>query len=283
MASELRLEMQDGRVQSFTPGRLSHNLQLDAVSVFAEKRLALHSGDPIRWTTNDHARGLANSDVAKVESVGKHGITVSTKDGETIDLKHDDPMLERLDLAYAVNIAQGMTAKDGIMVLSESERMLNSTRSSLVAATRFTGDAILIVDDAHKIERDVARNPGDKTSAIEIARGQAVESEPDKRGPIMTDELRRLGAALGPEFVWAVLTNKKRELTLEKGLDRNVPRRGSGGRKLDRERDMVRGRTYPMPAHTLHASRGWLSYVLSQEVAPWPSSRFTTPRQTCPD
>jgi hypothetical protein len=182
--------------------------------------------------------------VAKVESVGKHGITVSTKDGEAIDLKHGDPMLERLDLAYAVNahIAQGMTAKDGIMVLSESERLLNSTRSFLVAATRFTGDAILIVDDAHKIVRDVARNPGDKTSAIEVARGQAVENEPDKRGPIMTDELRRLGAALGPEVVWAVLTNKERELTLEKGLDRSEPGRGSGGRELDRERDMERGR-----------------------------------------
>lgn len=117
----VRLEMQDGRVQTFTPGRLPHNLQHDAVSVFAEKRLALHTGDPIRWTANDHARGLANSDVAKVDSVGQHGITVSTKDGEAIDLKHGDPMLERLDLAYAVNahIAQGMTAKDGIMVLSE--------------------------------------------------------------------------------------------------------------------------------------------------------------------
>jgi conjugative relaxase-like TrwC/TraI family protein len=240
----VRLEMQDGRVQTFTPGRLPHNLQHDAVSVFAEKRLALHAGDPIRWTANDHARGLANSDVAKVESVGKHGITVSTKDGEAIDLKHGDPMLERLDLAYAVNthIAQGMTAKDGIMVLSESERLLNSTRSFLVAATRFTGDAILIVDDARKVERDVARNPGDKASAIDVVRGQVVENEPDKRDPVMTDELRRLGAALGPEFVWAVLTNKERELNLEKGLDRSEPGRGSGGRELDRERDMERGR-----------------------------------------
>ena len=83
--------------------------------------------DPVRWTANDHDRGLANSDVARVESVDKNGVSVSTRDGEVIDLKRGDPMLERLDLAYAVNahIAQGMTARDGIMVLSENEKMLN--------------------------------------------------------------------------------------------------------------------------------------------------------------
>ena len=122
------------------------------------------------------------------------------------------------------------------------QREESESRPFLVAATRFAGDAVLIVDYAHTIERDVARNPGDKTSAIEIARGQAVENEPDKRDPRMTDELRRLGAALGPEFVRAVLTNKERELTLEKGLDRSEPGRGSGGRELDRERGMERGR-----------------------------------------
>lgn len=167
----VKLEMQDGRTKEFEPGRLPHNLKYDAVSVFAEKRIALHVGDPIRWTTNDHNRGLANGDVAKVESVDKNGIFVSTKDGEVIDLKHGDPMLERLDLAYAVNahIAQGMTAKEGIMVLSEKEKMLNSARGFLVAATRFTGEATLIVDNARNIERAVTRNAGDKTSAAEIA------------------------------------------------------------------------------------------------------------------
>ena len=167
----VKLEMQDGRTKDFEPGRLPHNLKYDTVSVFAEKQISLHAGDPVRWTANDHDRGLANSDVAKVESVDKNGICVLTKDGEVIDLKRGDPMLERLDLAYAVNahIAQGITAKDGIMVLSEKEKMLNSARGFLVAATRFTGEATLIVDNARNIERAVTRNAGDKTSAAEIA------------------------------------------------------------------------------------------------------------------
>ena len=55
------------------------------------------------------------------------------------------------------------------MVLSEKEKMLNSARGFLVAATRFTGEATLIVDNARNIERAVTRNAGDKTSAAEIA------------------------------------------------------------------------------------------------------------------
>jgi hypothetical protein len=52
----------------------------------------------------------------------------------------------------------------------------------------------------------------------------------------------RLGAVLGAEFVLAVLTNKEREITLERGLDRSERRRGSGRQELNRKRDMERRR-----------------------------------------
>lgn len=188
------LRMEDGRTQKFQPGRLPPNLDRDAVSVFAEKQIVLYEGDRIRWTANEHDRALANNDIARVEDIGKGGITISTRDGEVLDLKHGDPMLERLDLAYSVNahIAQGMTAKDGIMVLSERERTLNSARSFLVVASRFTGEATLIVDNAKGLERDVTLNSGDKTSAMEIAGGR-----PGKLDQAMAGTVLAVGAVLG--------------------------------------------------------------------------------------
>ena len=215
----VRLEMQDGRTQSFVPDRLPHNLKYDAISVFAEKQIALHAGDPIRWTTNDHERGLANSDVAKVECVHRNGISVSTKDGEVIDLKRGDPMLERLDLAYAVNayIAQGMTARDGILVLSENEKMLNSARSFLVAATRFTGEATLIVDNARNVERAVGRNAGDKTSAVDIAMLGTQESVR------LPEHLEALASRHGPEFrAMLVQDQKNHQETRAQGAARDA-------------------------------------------------------------
>lgn len=78
-------------------------------------------------------------------------------------------MLERLDLAYAINVhvAQGMTAEHGIVVMSSRERMLSSARSFLVAMTRVADKVTLVVDSAPKLERAVLRNPGDKSSALE--------------------------------------------------------------------------------------------------------------------
>jgi hypothetical protein len=83
-------------------------------------------------------------------------------------------MAERLDLAYAINVhvAQGVTTDHGILALRSSERRLLSERSFLVALTRIADKVALIVDDGRAIERGVARNTGDKTSALETI-GQA--------------------------------------------------------------------------------------------------------------
>ncbi|MEM9084854.1 MAG: MobF family relaxase [Pseudomonadota bacterium] len=189
------LRMNDGRRQKFEPHRLAKNLAHDAVSVFEEKMLGLHEGDCIRWTQNDtdKVRALFNGDIARIEKIGENGVSVSTKDSEVLDLKNNDPMLEKLDLAYAVNahVAQGMTSKGGILVLSERETKLNTTRSFLVAATRISGEATLVVDNATRVERSVTRNAGDKTSALEVAQNrEPAANQRDKAKEHAIDEDR---------------------------------------------------------------------------------------------
>jgi len=166
---KVSLAMTDGSVRDFVPGRLPRNLAHDAVAIFDEKTIHLHAGDRIRWTDNDRDRGLLNGDLARVERVNEQGINVQTRDGERLRLSAGDRMLERLDLAYAVNvhIAQGMTATNGIILMSEREKMLNTTQSFLVAVTRIADQATLIVDNVTALERDVTRQQGGKTSAIE--------------------------------------------------------------------------------------------------------------------
>ena len=74
-------------------------------------------------------------------------------------------------MAYAVNVhvSQGMTAANGIIVISEREKVLNTTRASLVEVTRIADRATLVVDNVQALECDVSRNAGSKTSAIEAA------------------------------------------------------------------------------------------------------------------
>ena len=171
---KVQLAMADGSVRQFTPDKLPRNLSHDAVSIYQQKNIGVYEGDRIRWTDNDRQRGLLNGDFAQIESIGRHSMTVLTRDGERHELSRGDRMLERLDLAYAINvhIAQGMTADNGIILMSEKEKMLNSTQSFLVAVTRIADSATLVVDNVKALERDVTRNIGGKTSAIETAQSK---------------------------------------------------------------------------------------------------------------
>ena len=117
----------------FLPDRLPRNLKADAVSVYALKEVELHAGDRIRWTGNDHGRELLNAQLAPVKKVGAEAITVSSlADGTVHELARSDRMLERLDLAYALNVhaAQGVTTKHGIVMMSARDGQLASQSTS---------------------------------------------------------------------------------------------------------------------------------------------------------
>jgi ATP-dependent exoDNAse (exonuclease V) alpha subunit len=169
---QVMLAMADGSHRHFEPDRLPRNLAHDAVTIYEPKQLQLCAGDRIRWTDNDRERGLLNGDMATIESAERDAITIRTQGGERLHLGPNDPMREKLDLAYAVNvrIAQGMTATNGIILMSEREKLLNTSRAFLVAATRIAERAVLVVDNVKGLERDIMRREGEKTSAIETVK-----------------------------------------------------------------------------------------------------------------
>lgn len=169
----VRLAMRDGTERPFRPGRLPANLDRDAVSVHTVKAINLHEGDRIRWTARDPARDLLNHGLAKVEAIRDGVVTVSSlADGSVHELPRGDRMLERFDLAYALNahIAQGVTTAHGIVMMSAGEPKLASAKTLLVAMTRIAERATLIVDSGRNLERAVMRNPGTKTSALDVAK-----------------------------------------------------------------------------------------------------------------
>lgn len=177
---KVELVMEGGEVRSFDPSRLPRNLKHDAVTIYEQKQITIHEGDRIRWTAKDEARELYNGDMAHVKRIDGDGITVRTASGHEHQLFGNDPMRDRFDLAYAINvhIAQGITAKAGIVMMSSLERLLNSSRAFVVAATRIAETIHLVVDDPNKVEKQVERNPGDKTSAREVT---MPTSETDKK------------------------------------------------------------------------------------------------------
>ncbi len=179
---KVELQMKDGELRMFDPSRLPKNLSHDAVTLFEEKQITLHEGDKIRWTASDNARDFRNGDIGHVRDLSADGFTAETRDGQMHRIDNGDKMIERLDLAYAINVhvAQGISEKLGIVMMSAREKLLNTEQAMLAAVTRFAEKVTMVVDDLARIEHDVLNNPGGKTSAIEETRGSSDPKPPSE-------------------------------------------------------------------------------------------------------
>lgn len=191
-----------GQIRTLRPSRIRPGAKDDRLALFEEKRLSLHAGDRIRWTENDHRRGLFNADQARIETVEGSRVTLITSSGLRHELERSDPMLRRLDLAYALNahMAQGLTSDRGIAVMDSRERNLANQQTFLVTVTRLRDHLTLVVDSADKLGRAVAQNTGEKTSALEVterlreaaakglAAGAATKEDQSKQPPELAKE-----------------------------------------------------------------------------------------------
>jgi conjugative relaxase-like TrwC/TraI family protein len=165
----VRLRLADGRERTLKPDRLRSDRGEAPLQLYEKKQLVLHERDRIRWTANDHRRGLFNADQARVTGIDGNGVGIETSLGVRLSLKPDDPMLKRLDLAYALNahMAQGLTSDAGIAVMETRDSKLVNQQTFLVTVTRLRDTLTLVVDRADALERQLVRNPGGKSSALE--------------------------------------------------------------------------------------------------------------------
>ena len=178
-----KVELSDGRRKiRFDPQRLSPTEKRDRLELTQKKDLHVRDGDRIRWTANDKPRDLHNAALARILSADPNAVIVETAGKQTLTLSPGDPMLSRLDLAYALNMhmAQGITTDKAITVMDSHERNLSNQRLFNVGVTRVRDELVMVVDDKEKLERQLDHNPGNKTSALETVGRLDIDG---KKGP----------------------------------------------------------------------------------------------------
>lgn len=185
-----KVELVDGRRKiRFDPQRLSPTEKRDRLELTEKKDLHIREGDRIRWTANDKPRDLHNAALARIISADASGITVETAGNQTLTLAPGDPMLSRLDLAYALNMhmAQGITTDKAITVMDSRERHLSNQRLFNVGVTRVRDELVMIVDDKEKLERQLDHNAGNKTSALETVGRLDIDGKTGGAKPVKFD------------------------------------------------------------------------------------------------
>jgi ATP-dependent exoDNAse (exonuclease V) alpha subunit len=162
-ANMLTVEKSSGVRAIYDPRRLT------GVSVYREVAHDFSAGDRIQFTAPDKSLGVANRDLAFIESVGHDGqVTARLDDNRRIEFNAQEH--RHFDHGYAVtsHSSQGITA-ERVLVNADTAvhpDLLNS-RFGYVSISRASHEATLFTNDITKLTPQLSADVS-KTSAIEI-------------------------------------------------------------------------------------------------------------------
>ena len=74
------------------------------LDVYETRPIEIRAGDRIRWTRNDHGRGLINGEGAEVAAIARGRVRLVLGDGRKVSLRADDPQLRHIDYAWSSTV-----------------------------------------------------------------------------------------------------------------------------------------------------------------------------------
>ena len=176
-ANLLSVEMQSGKPATYDPRRLI------GVSVYRQVAHDFSVGDRIQFTAPDKQLGVANRDLAVIQSITPDGrIAARLEGGPQIEFSAAEH--RHFDHGYAVtsHSAQGLTS-ERVLIHADTgvhPELLNS-RFGYVSVSRATHEAVIFTNDAGRLNQHVGAEIT-KTSALQI-------SEP-------SDTIREIGISI---------------------------------------------------------------------------------------
>jgi conjugative relaxase-like TrwC/TraI family protein len=168
-ANMLTIEKSTGELVNYDPRRLV------GVNVYREVAHEFSPGDRIQFTAPDKSLGVANRDLAIIESITPDGrIAVLLDNSRRSEF---DPVQHRhFDHGYAVtsHSAQGLTA-ERVLVNADTgvHPDLLNTRFGYVAISRGSHEATMFTDDMTKLNPQLSADVS-KTSALEVSQTPSI-------------------------------------------------------------------------------------------------------------
>jgi conjugative relaxase-like TrwC/TraI family protein len=168
-ANLLTIERLSGEQATYDPRRLT------GVSVYREIDREFSVGDRIQFTAPDKSVGVANRDLANIESIAPDGwISARLDSNRQVEFNTQDH--RHFDHGYAVtsHSSQGLTAERVLVNADTSVHpdLLNS-RFGYVSISRASHEATLFTDDMTKLSPQLNADVS-KTSALEISQSPSI-------------------------------------------------------------------------------------------------------------
>ena len=164
----------DGGPRHIKPaGRVRYDLE-----VYETRPIEIRAGDRIRWTRNDHGRGLINGERAEVAAIARGRVRLVLEDGRKVSLRAEDPQLRHIDYAWSSTVrgAQGSTADGVIAVLDTSQRALTDQSTFYVEISRARDRAVVLTDNLDELVEVLEANTGERATALDAV-GEPIEMD----------------------------------------------------------------------------------------------------------
>ncbi|MCB5207709.1 MobF family relaxase [Methylovorus mays] len=157
------LKCEDGAQVAWQPSTMTR------LTAFVPQRQPLASGDLIRVTANDRARGLVNGDLAKVVAIypDTNRLTLELSDGRQVSLDSSQPLTMDYGYCSTVYSAQGQTC-DRVLVEADAHSLTSNQKSFYVAISRARQAAKIYTDDREMLPIAMSREY-EKSSALELS------------------------------------------------------------------------------------------------------------------
>ena len=170
--NQLTVEKANKELVTYDPRRLT------GVSVYREIERELSVGDRIQFTAPDKSLGVANRELATIETVDPNGrLSAHLVNNRQIDFNPSEH--RHFDHGYAVtsHSAQGLTAERVLVHADTSVHpdLLNS-RFGYVSISRASHQAMLFTDDMAKLAPQLGADVS-KTSALDLNPSPSVAQE----------------------------------------------------------------------------------------------------------
>jgi conjugative relaxase-like TrwC/TraI family protein len=165
----LTVEKATGELANYDPRRLT------GVSVYRKVSQEFSTGDRIQFTAPDKSLGVANRDLAVIESIASDGLITARLDNNR-RVEFNAQQHRHFDHGYAVtsHSSQGLTA-ERVLVNADTgvhPDLLNS-RFGYVSISRASHEATLYTDDMTKLNPQLSVDAS-KTSALEVDRTPSI-------------------------------------------------------------------------------------------------------------
>jgi ATP-dependent exoDNAse (exonuclease V) alpha subunit len=171
-ANLLTVERSSGELATYDPRRLT------GVSVYREIDREFSIGDRVQFTAPDKSLGVANRDLAAIETIAPDG-RISARLDNNRQVEFDAREHRHFDHGYAVtsHSSQGLTA-ERVLINADTgvhPDLLNS-RFGYVSISRASHEATLFTDDMTKLSPQLSADVS-KTSALEINQPSSASRE----------------------------------------------------------------------------------------------------------